>query len=259
MRDESFQWVPVVKAPWPSTRHDKAIPALSNQLQVRCGAKSGISDDRDHLRPGMAVKTHQHPANQSVLRPRAGDHPCGGFHLPAADKIRQDLVRSQRLVCCQQRLGLELPCGIATQHPLNRDHRLTRVVPDGRLGSDLDMSHSLAMPVCHGYRSPSRRRSGQDVLKCWHPLVLLARASVLPRWTRRGRLIERRIAAQTGDHTHGVTDRITPFPRRIRAVTHDDQLPCGQPALHQPHGVPCTVQQRSGGTAALLIVAFLGR
>jgi hypothetical protein len=44
--------------------------------------------------------------------------------------------------------------------------------------------------------------SGQpNVLKCWQPLALLIGMSELPRFTRWGRPIERRVEAQTDDHT----------------------------------------------------------
>jgi hypothetical protein len=182
-----------------------------------------------------------------------------GFHLPAADERGQDLDWPQLRVRRQQCLRCTAPFGIAYQHPSTRDDRLTRVGPDGRFGSDLDTPRSLALPGCHGDRAPARRRSGPDFRKRWQPLALPARTSVLPRVTRRGRLIERRIEAQTGDHTHGVAARIKPLQRRIGVITHHDQVSLRPPASHQPHGVPCAVQQRSGGTAALLLIALRGR
>jgi hypothetical protein len=87
------------------------------------------------------------------------------FHLPAPDERGQDLDWPQLRVRRQQSLRRKAPFGIADQHPSKRDDRLTRVVPDGRLGRDLDTPGSLALPVCHGDRSPARRRSGPDFLK----------------------------------------------------------------------------------------------
>jgi hypothetical protein len=62
MRDQSFQGLSIVKAPRSRKRHHKEIPALSDQLDIRFGGKGRIGHHDDHLRPGRALKTHQHPA-----------------------------------------------------------------------------------------------------------------------------------------------------------------------------------------------------
>jgi hypothetical protein len=182
-----------------------------------------------------------------------------GVPLPAADHRRQALGRRQRRGCRHQRLGRESHVGIATPHPSPRDDRLTCGGPAGCLGRDRAMLRALAIPGGRGDRAPACRRSGQALRQRRPPLALLARASVLPGVMRRGRRRERRREAHPGAHPSGVTDCLTPRTRRRRAVTPHDQLPGGPPAAHPPHGGPCTVPQRSGGTAAWRIGVRRGR
>jgi len=78
MRDESFQGLSIVKASRPHKRHHKAVPTLPDQLDICLRGTGRICGHDDHLRPGKALKAHQHPAHQPVLRLIVGGGPGGG-------------------------------------------------------------------------------------------------------------------------------------------------------------------------------------
>jgi hypothetical protein len=162
------------------------------------GPRSGLRSSTEPTRPGWSEPW--------LYRSTGAGSRCQGVlvhlrmspPLPAPDEIRQDLGRSQLLVRRQQSLRLEAPFGIAHQDPSDGHDGLPRVIPNGHLRGDLDMSISFAVPICHGHRRPVRRGVSQDLLQDWPPPTLLAGPSVLPGLTGWGRLREGRVESQAG-------------------------------------------------------------
>jgi hypothetical protein len=106
-------------------------------------------------------------------------------------------------------------CRRTTHAPAQGPHGLTCVIPAGRIRGARDPRGASAVPARHGHRRPGRRGVGQDRRTGWPPLPLRAGPARRPGLTWRGRLIERRVEAHTGDDTHGGTDRLEPRPRGL--------------------------------------------
>ncbi len=85
----------------------------------------------------------------------------GDLHLPALDKPAQDLLGARRRVGAEQSLRGERAQGIADQHPAQGHGRQAAVVPDRRVGGDLDVRVPRPIPVRRrdaAQAVPGRRR-----------------------------------------------------------------------------------------------------
>jgi hypothetical protein len=115
----------------------------------------------------------------------------GHFQLPARNKPTDDLLRVSFKVCTQESLGFELSLRVSEKDPAQGYGEQARGVPNGRLGSDLDLTLPFSIPVSDRGGLPDRgrifghhREVGQSLSLFARPPYLLSAAS----W--RSRLVE---------------------------------------------------------------------
>src|SRR4029453_16522590 len=160
----------------------------------------------------------------------------------------------------QQSLRFEALLRVANQDPTDGDRRLTRVIPDRSVRSDVDLTWSFPIPIVNGQRAPRRVLVSQPRLQGRPAFPFEAGGPALSRVTRRGGSIERGIETQARDHTDTghLRHLIEPFQSRQTTVRHKDDLAARPPAPYEPNDLPGSCQQGLLATSALFLETLGG-
>jgi len=155
----------------------------------------------------------------------------------------------------------KVPCGSRMSTGADRHRREARRGPHGRLREHLDGAIACAVPVGDRAGGPHRLRVLEVVRQVGEARAYQPRAALLM-WQARRRRSEQAcifgIEAQAGDDGRHRADRIQQLPCRRGAVPHHDERPCGLPARHLAHQLPCPGRQ-GFVPAALPLGRALGR
>ena len=177
--------------------------------------------------------------------------------LPATDEPSKDVAGLSLEISSEKGLGLELTFGIADKEPADRDWRNPGAIPNRRATGDLNEAIGSAIPETDSIAFPGNfaiLEYGRELFLRFSFDRLPAPAFVLC-W----REVEQvGIEAQACDDTNTVADGGKELDGCKRAVSDQDDIAIGKPAMDLQRGLTSPIEQRLGGSLLVGIEAFGG-
>src|SRR6195256_586493 len=150
--------------------------------------------------------------------------------LPATDEPNENVARTSVEVGGEESLRFELAFGIADEKPADRHRRDAGAIPHGGAGGDFDKAIGSAVPETDAVALPRNFAildDGGQLLQRFTLDRSPAAAFALLRW----KVEQVGIETQARDDTDIVANRGEEFDGCERAVTDQDNIAIGKPAM----------------------------
>src|SRR5262245_26989108 len=233
----------------------------ANRLDL--GLDQPVSHQRNHRE--HSEKYWRRPSNRQIvplplrlysqMRPRLFER---HFHPPASHEPAQNLQQRMPEIGRQQCLRLKLTQRIADQHPTNRDWHMLAAIPDGGLGVDFDYPLLPTVPMINLDLCPLRPWIIERLLWRRAARAFHTRASSLPGFSFRRRVVKLGIESQPRDHIDSwrAADKIEQIQNGETAVTNEDKMTIRQPSNDQLNDLPGAIGQPLMPALLPLVIAL---
>src|SRR3982074_541463 len=165
--------------------------------------------------------------------------------LPATDEPAENVAGSSAEIGREEGLRVELAFWIADEKPADRHRRHAGTIPHGGAGGDFDKTIGSAVPETDAVALPRNFAILDDRRQLFQRFTLdrsPAAAFALLRW----KVEQVGIETQPRDDTDIVANRGEEFDGCERAVTDQDNIAIGKPAMDLQGGLACPIKQRLG-------------